>query len=119
MRRSERHQINRTSVRAWLLGPRRMSILDRLIVGVLLVASLYTTATLGNKIHAGVARACSSYGADELAFDQTLRQLNAFGITDPVFRDSIIQSRNQKRALRVQLDCPPYPPAPPSTEVAP
>lgn len=106
------YAVARVGFRAWLFGPRRMSILDRIIVVVLLVAALYQGATIGNKIHDGIARSCASYGADEVAFDKTLRKLDQFGIVDPDYRDSIIQSRDQKRVLRAQLHCPPYPRAP-------
>lgn len=118
-----------TQLRITLFGPRPLALVDRLALVALLVLAVYL---FGNSWHstqrtqhiadsraaASSARACASYAADEVAFDKTLTILDRFGISDPDYRGSILQSRDQKRMLRSELDCPPYPP-PPAVAIVP
>lgn len=100
-----------------LFGPRPLALFDRLWLVAVSMLVLYLISQNIHQTHEiranGAARACASYGADEVAFDKNLALLDRFHIPpDDDGRMSLAQARDQKITLRAQLHCAPYPPAP-------
>jgi hypothetical protein len=135
MTRREKWQLHLIHLRIWALAPRRLSPLGRIAIAtiLLLLLLLYGQARISNsntradqksRNAASSARACVSYGADEVSYD---RDVKLYGVLlaaprkpgDGNYRRFLSdsrtakeQSRDAKVLLRDQLRCPPYPPPP-------